>query len=193
MHNQQSDEKFRILIIEDDLDIRRIVLTLLAPLDFECHHAPDGVSGLQAFKESDPHLLLLDLMMPGISGLDVLRQIRETSTIPVIVLTALEEQAEGLHAFKIGADDYIVKPFDPKMLIARVIAQLRRAYRYNNSDTSHRAVGAKSSSAPSGWAACERCGYSGPHEQFEIESITGKRHLQCPQCKETEYITYSIA
>lgn len=191
----EGDEKFRILAVEDDSGIAQVILALLEPLGFDCRHAQDGSGAILAFHQFEPHLVMLDLMMPGMSGIEVLTRIREKSTVPVIVLTALDEHAQGLQAFKIGADDYIVKPFDPKMMMARVIAQLRRAYRYDGpepapvrEDSPRLITGA----VAVGSATCDNCGYTGAHEEFETESITGKRELRCPRCHKTDYVSYDI-
>jgi len=126
--------KFRILVIEDDPAVARLILVNLAKAGLDCRYAPDGVAGLVAFQETKPHLVLLDIMMPGMNGRDVCARIRETSTVPIIMLTAVTGDENQVQGFKIGADDYVTKPFTPQALIARVVAHLRRAYRYDMPD-----------------------------------------------------------
>ena len=124
-------EKNRILIIEDDAGLRKMIMTALDVVGLEGHNAADGPAGLTAFKEVNPHLVLLDLMMPGMDGREVCKQIRERSKVPIIILTAEGGDAAQLECFEIGADDYITKPFDTRSLIMRVLAQLRRVYHYD--------------------------------------------------------------
>ena len=121
---------FRILVIEDDPGLGQMMLQYLTTLNFDAQLAPDGPTGLQLVEEFDPHLNTLDLMMPGMDGREVLTQLRQTSTVPVIVMTALDEKHSGIGTFREGADDYVVKPFDPAVLMARIVALLRRTYSY---------------------------------------------------------------
>jgi DNA-binding response OmpR family regulator len=123
--------KFIILVIEDDRDVARLMAAQLEYNGFECHHARDGKSGIAAFQKIKPHLVLLDIMMPGMDGREVCAKIRASSTVPIIMITARTDSADQVQSFKNGADDYIPKPFEPKLLTARVIAHLRRAYRYD--------------------------------------------------------------
>ncbi len=126
-----SREKFRILVVEDEPAVARLILMNLAKAGLDCRYAPDGPSGLAAFQETKPHLVLLDLMMPGMNGRDVCARIRETSNVPIIMLTAVSGEEAQVQGFKVGADDYVTKPFNPKTLLARVVAHLRRVYRYD--------------------------------------------------------------
>lgn len=130
MENEDAPT-FRVLIIEDDPDAGKMLLSFLKTLHFEARHAPDGPMGLEMFHDWEPHLIILDLMMPGMDGHEVLAQIRQSSTIPVIITTALDENQSGISSFREGADDYVVKPFDPAFLMARIVAHLRRAYSYS--------------------------------------------------------------
>ncbi len=123
-------QTFRILVIEDDPGLGQMLLHYLQTLNFDARHASDGLTGIEMLKEFDPHLITLDLMMPGMDGREVLAEIRQTSTIPVIVTTALDETHGGIGSFREGADDYVVKPFDPAVLMARIVAHLRRTYSY---------------------------------------------------------------
>jgi DNA-binding response OmpR family regulator len=200
----EANESFRLLLIEDDYDLAKVVCAFFAPLGFDCRYAPDGTTGLETFRSLEPHLVILDVVLPDMSGQDVLAKIRESSNVPVIVLSALDELKEGLPLFKIGADDYIKKPFEPKLLVARVVAHLRRAYRYcaARSSASPQAVTAGGGlempteeperRLPAGWAECDRCGYIGPYSRFEKETTSGRNKLVCPHCREEGYVKYSI-
>lgn len=119
----------RILIVDDEPDILEFISYTLIKEGFEVESAPDGKSGLLKVKTFDPHLVLLDLMMPGMDGIEVCQRIRNTKGLePVIIcfLTARSEDYSQLAGFEAGGDDYIIKPVKPKILISRVKALLRR-------------------------------------------------------------------
>lgn len=120
----------RILIIEDDRDIVELVRYNLANEGFQVSAAHDGSSGLATVKKTPPDLLLLDLMLPKLSGLDICREIRRDESLnrlPILMLTARGDEADRVVGLEMGADDYVTKPFSPRELVARVKALLRRA------------------------------------------------------------------
>jgi len=120
----------RVLIIEDDRDIVELVRYNLANEGFQVNAAFDGSSGLSTLKKTPPDLLLLDLMLPKMSGLDICREIRKDESLnrlPVLMLTARGDEADRVVGLEMGADDYVTKPFSPRELAARVKALLRRA------------------------------------------------------------------
>ena len=120
----------RILIIEDDRDIGELVRDNLANEGYQITAALDGSTGLAAIRKSPPDLLLLDLMLPRISGLEICREIRRDETLnrlPILMLTARGDEADRVVGLEMGADDYVTKPFSPRELAARVKALLRRA------------------------------------------------------------------
>ncbi|HYL46340.1 MAG TPA: response regulator transcription factor [Candidatus Limnocylindrales bacterium] len=119
----------RILIIEDDRDIIELVRYNLVNEGFQVTAASDGSSGLASIKKSPPDILLLDLMLPRISGLEICKEIRRDSALnrlPILMLTARGEEADRVVGLEMGADDYVTKPFSPRELVARVRALLRR-------------------------------------------------------------------
>jgi DNA-binding response OmpR family regulator len=116
----------RILVVDDEAAIRDLVGSYLRNEGFEVDEAVDGEDALTCFSRHVPDLVVLDLRLPGIGGLDVLREIRRTSAVYVIVLTARADEADKLIGLELGADDYITKPFSPRELVARVRAVLRR-------------------------------------------------------------------
>ncbi|MHB1314198.1 MAG: response regulator transcription factor [Christensenellales bacterium] len=120
--------KYKVLVIEDEEQIRDIVLKYLRSEGYEAFGAKDGIDGLAVFSEYRPHLVVLDIMMPSISGYEVLKQIRLVADTPVIMLTAKQEEGDRLHGFNLGADDYVPKPFSPRELVKRVQAVLRRTH-----------------------------------------------------------------
>ena len=119
-------EKQRILIVDDDENIADLIALYLMKECYETYIVHDGESALEKFHDFKPHLILLDLMLPGIDGYQVCRQIRTNSSIPIIMLSAKGEVFDKVLGLELGADDYIIKPFDSKELVARVKAVLRR-------------------------------------------------------------------
>jgi two-component system alkaline phosphatase synthesis response regulator PhoP len=118
----------RILVIEDDAAIRQGIVDALTFHSFAATQAADGTAGLQAALVGDCDLILLDLILPGMLGLDILEQVRQAHpTLPVIILTAKGEEQDRVTGLRLGADDYVVKPFSIKELIARIDAVLRRS------------------------------------------------------------------
>ena len=133
--------KTRILVIDDDVHISELLKLYLEKEDYEVEVAHDGGEGLEKFKSFEPKLVLLDIMLPVMDGWQVCREIRRINNTPIIMLTAKGETFDKVLGLELGADDYIVKPFEPKELIARVKAILRRTnvnedtvkqYSYNN-------------------------------------------------------------
>jgi two-component system alkaline phosphatase synthesis response regulator PhoP len=119
----------RIQIIEDDRDIVELVRYNLANEGYDVQSSADGISGLAQLRKSPPDLLLLDLMLPKMPGLEICREIRKDSSlnrIPILMLTARGEEADRVVGLEMGADDYVTKPFSPRELVARVKALLRR-------------------------------------------------------------------
>lgn len=122
---------FYILLIEDDPQTAQMVRFYLEREGFTVIVANDGPTGEKAFRQYSPHLILLDIMLPGVDGLELCRRIRRQSNTPILMLTARTEDTDKAIGLGVGADDYLTKPFSPIELIARVKALLRRAYQYN--------------------------------------------------------------
>jgi DNA-binding response OmpR family regulator len=116
----------KILVIDDEPKIVEICQDYLIKAGFEVSHAYDGSTGLAIANRDQPDLVVLDLMMPDMDGLDVCRQLRRESNVPIIMLTARVEEADKLIGLEMGADDYMTKPFSPRELVARVRTVLRR-------------------------------------------------------------------
>jgi two-component system, OmpR family, alkaline phosphatase synthesis response regulator PhoP len=117
----------KILVIDDEPKIVEICRDYLKAGGYEVVSAADGANGLAAIRREKPDLIVLDLMLPGMDGLDLCRQLRKESNVPVIMLTARVDEADKLVGLELGADDYITKPFSPRELVARVRTVLRRA------------------------------------------------------------------
>src|SRR5918992_94598 len=116
-----------ILVVEDEMNIARLVRDYLEHAGFEVIVTGDGDSALASARGSKPDLMVLDLGLPGRDGLDVAREIRRTSNVPIVMLTARGDEADRVAGLELGADDYVVKPFSPRELVARVRALLRRS------------------------------------------------------------------
>ncbi len=118
--------KQKIMIVDDDPNILQLINLYLTREGFEVVQAQRGDDALKLFKSAPPNLILLDVMLPGIDGWQVCREVRKVSNIPIIMLTAKDETFDKVLGLELGADDYIVKPFDTKELVARIKAVLRR-------------------------------------------------------------------
>lgn len=118
--------KQKILIVDDDVNIAELISLYLTKECFDTLTVNDGKEAIMQFSEYKPDLVLLDIMLPGIDGYDVCREIRKTSSVPIIMLSAKGEVFDKVLGLELGADDYIIKPFDSKELVARVKAVLRR-------------------------------------------------------------------
>ncbi len=118
--------KQKILIVDDDTNIAELISLYLTKECFETRMVEDGEEALKAFEEFQPNLILLDLMLPGIDGYEVCRTVRKSSSVPIIMLSAKGEIFDKVLGLELGADDYMIKPFDSKELVARVKAVLRR-------------------------------------------------------------------
>ena len=128
-------DRIRILVVDDESRMRKLVRDFLTRQDYEVLEAADGGEALEIFyREKDIALLILDVMMPVKNGFEVCREIREISDVPIIMLTAKGEEHDELSGYELGADEYIAKPFSPKILVARVGAVLRRSNKLTGED-----------------------------------------------------------
>ena len=117
----------KALIVEDDINIAELLKIYLQKDGFETENAYDGGKGVALARSFEPDIILLDIMLPVMDGWQVCREVRKTSQVPIIMLTAKGESADKISGLEMGADDYVTKPFDPKELIARVHAVMRRS------------------------------------------------------------------
>jgi DNA-binding response OmpR family regulator len=124
----------RILVVDDEANLRNLVGSYLRAEGWEVSEAADGVTGVEVVRQRRPDLVILDIMMPGIDGIEALRRIRTFSDVYVILLTARAEEMDKVVGLAVGADDYLTKPFSPRELVARVKAILRRRDRSRVSD-----------------------------------------------------------
>lgn len=128
------NSKSKVLIVDDDRNICELIGLYLQKEGYEVLYAYNGISAVDTFKMQTPSLVVLDIMLPGIDGWQVCREIRKVSSIPIIMLTAKGETFDKVLGLELGADDYMVKPFEPKELVARIKAVLRR-YEHKEVDT----------------------------------------------------------
>ncbi len=138
----------RLLVVDDDLELCELLTEYLQPEGFEVDAVFDGLQGVDRALSGDYSLLILDVMLPGIRGFEALRQIRAKSSMPIIMLTARDEDIDRILGLEIGADDYLAKPFNPRELAARIQAVLRR------SASTTRASGCRRAATDRAW----RCG-----------------------------------
>ncbi|MEC3975189.1 response regulator transcription factor [Amycolatopsis sp. H20-H5] len=122
-----TDQAGRVLVVDDDETVRDVVRRYLEVAGFTVDVAGNGQEGLQSFAARQPDLVVLDVMMPGLNGLDVCKRLRQISQVPIVMLTALGEEENRIAGLQLGADDYVTKPFSPKELALRVASVLRRA------------------------------------------------------------------
>ncbi|MCT4797597.1 response regulator transcription factor [Exiguobacterium profundum] len=126
-----SESMFRILVTDDEEQMRDLLVSNLEKEGYETVTASNGLEAIERLKEETFHLVLLDVMMPELDGLTACMRIREFSNVPIILLTARSEELDRIHGLKIGADDYITKPFSPRELLARIEATLRRTHSFS--------------------------------------------------------------
>ena len=124
----------KVLVVDDDINIVKLIKLYLEKEDYTVYTAHNGVEALEVWKKENPSIIILDIMMPEMDGNSVCREIRKTSDTPIIMLTAKGETFDKVLSLELGADDYLVKPFEPKELIARIKAILRRSDSKSSSD-----------------------------------------------------------
>ena len=131
---EYSETAKTVLVVDDDPNVLELARLYLERDGYQVLSAADGVSGLSLAREEQPNLVVLDLMLPRLSGLDICRALRQESAVPIIMLTARVEEEDRLAGLDLGADDYVTKPFSPRELAARVRAVLRRSARDYSDD-----------------------------------------------------------
>ncbi|MCR5801742.1 MAG: response regulator transcription factor [Lachnospiraceae bacterium] len=133
--------KGKVLIVDDESRMRKLIRDYLTKNEYDVVEAADGLEALDCFyKDKEISLIILDVMMPKVDGWEVLTRVREQSKVPVIMLTARAEERDELKGFSLGVDEYIAKPFSPKVLVARVEAVLRRSQPASESEETDRLV-----------------------------------------------------
>jgi two-component system alkaline phosphatase synthesis response regulator PhoP len=133
--------KQKVLIVDDEVSIQELIRFNLDQAGFDTEVANDGIQAVEMFESYKPDLIVLDLMLPGKDGYDVCKEIRRTSNVPIIMLTAKETELERVLGLELGADDYMTKPFSPLELVARIKAVLRRASGQETQDENEYKIG----------------------------------------------------
>lgn len=202
---------YRVLLVEEDVELARPLCANLVRANLDCRFAPDAATGWQAFENAKPHIALLSLGLPNLGGIVLCPRIREQSAIPIITVSIRKRKEDHLHALKLGADDFIVRPLDDDLLLARVLTLLRRAYHYDVKTTQHdtktgqvepkliqEAVVAPAlqstiqSTIPADWVTCDSCEYMGPSHRFNRLNALGERAMLCPHCNEAQTLTFNL-
>ena len=127
--------EYKVLAADDETELLDALELYTERENIKLIKADNGITALELFRSEKPHLVLLDIMMPGLDGFAVLKKIREESKIPAIMLTARVEDYDKILGLELGADDYITKPYNPMVVVARIKAQLRRNYDYKDNNT----------------------------------------------------------
>lgn len=160
----------KILIVEDEQEIAQLISSTLEREGFSCYHCRDGLSALQVFQEQQPDVVLLDLMLPGLDGLEVCAHMRQKPGAKdpyILMLTAKGEEIDRVIGLSTGADDYLVKPFSPRELVARVRALLRRSLRHGG----------------------ETLVYRTPHFTVDVDQRQASRNLDSEQSEALDLTT----
>ena len=124
-----------ILVIEDDFNIQELIVEFLGSQGYNVDFASDGLEGISKFKQGNYDLIILDIMMPNLDGYSVCKMIRQNSNVPIIFLSALNQEENQVKGFELECDDYIIKPFSFNLLIKRVEAVLRRSLKVRNEES----------------------------------------------------------
>ena len=180
-----TKKTFLILIIAKNPEVEGLMQTLLKASGFECQFAPQGGMGLAMFESTPADLVLISTDLPDRNGFEVCLKLREKSTVPVLMVTTKRNSEEEFRGLKVGADVYLEEPFNSRLVMAHIVAQLRRTYKYDGQSKNSEAAqdeAAQATPVPAGWASCDACHYMGPQTQFQKVSSEGDSELVCPNC-----------
>ena len=185
---------FLILVIAKNPEVEGLMQTLLKTSGFESAFAPNGALGLTKFDQTPADLVLISTELPDRNGFEVCLKMREKSTVPIIMVTTDRNTEEEFRGLKVGADAYLEEPFNSRLVMAHIVAQLRRAYKYDGQEKPSDAAQKTDDYAPvpPGWAACESCHYMGPQTRFETVSDSGEVTLQCPNCGAEQHVGFEV-
>lgn len=168
-------EKIRILIVDDEDRIREMIREYTSLEGYDIDEASDGVEALNLFKKQEYSLVILDVMMPKMDGWTVCREIRKTSQVPVIMLTARGEEYDKLFGFELGVDDYMVKPFSPKELLARMKAIVRRSSQHTENASKN-----------------DKISFEGLEIEFNARNVYVDGNMVNPTPKEYELLNFFV-
>jgi OmpR family response regulator RpaB len=159
-----ESHKEKILVVDDEASIRRILETRLSMIGYDVVTAGDGEEALEIFRKAEPDLVVLDVMMPKLDGYGVCQELRKESDVPIIMLTALGDVADRITGLELGADDYVVKPFSPKELEARIRSVLRARFSWRASRGTSKVM-PRSASEDASLRSCADCALHAPSHQ----------------------------
>ena len=191
----QAKSTFSILIIAKNPEVESLMQTLLKASGFECQFAPQGGLGLSMFESNPADMVLISTELPDRNGFEVCLKLREKSTVPILMVTTKRSIQEEFRSLKVGADAYLEEPFNSRLVMAHIVAQLRRTYKYDGqSKNSENAQGQSEqrTPVPAGWANCEVCHYMGPQTQFQQVSSEGDAELICPNCGAEQRTEFAV-
>ena len=185
---------FSILIIAKNPEVEGLMQTLLKASGFECQFAPQGGLGLTMFENQPADLVLISTELPDRNGFEVCLKLREKSTVPILMVTTKRNTEEEFRGLKVGADAYLEEPFNSRLVMAHIVAQLRRTYKYDGQTKESDAQNQDEQLAPipPGWASCDACHYMGPQERFARHGEDGNVELICPNCGAEQRVGFEV-
>ena len=191
---------YRVLLVEEDSEAAQQLCANLTRAKLDCRFAPTADAGWLAFEKVKPHVALLSLGLPNLGGIVLCPKIRAQSVIPIVTMSLRRRKEDQLHAFKLGVDDFIIRPADDDIVLARVLTLLRRAYHYDVKSEQaepqliQQAVATPplQSTIPPDWVTCDSCEYMGPSHRFDRLNAFGERAMLCPHCEQAQTLTFNL-
>ena len=188
---QLPDQGFDILVVEEEEETVNTMSQLLASVA-TLRHARSGQGAFLAIEEKAPDLVMLSAALPDVDGFAVCARIRQSSTVPILMMSKTWTDKQELRGLKIGADGFLHQPYNSQLLAINAIAQLRRAYKYDSQPKPSEGATQGKTTVPAGWTMCDVCGYMGPQQKFEKTTQSGQIKRVCPHCGEEASATYSV-
>ena len=188
----EAKKTFSILIIAKNPEVEGLMQILLKASGFECQFAPQGGLGLSMFEKTPADLVLISTELPDRNGFEVCLKLREKSTVPILMVTTKRSTEEEFRGLKVGADAYLEEPFNSRLVMAHIVAHLRRTYKYDGQSKNSEVANDDDQAVPAGWASCEACHYMGPQTQFQKVSSEGDSELICPNCGAEQRAAFEV-
>lgn len=190
----EPKKAFLILIIAKNPEVEGLMQILLKASGFECQFAPQGGMGLAMFDSNPADLVLISTELPDRNGFEVCLKLREKSTVPVLMVTTKRNAEEEFRGLKVGADAYLEEPFNSRLVMAHIVANLRRTYKYDGQSKNSEVAQEEENGTPIpvGWASCDACHYMGPQTQFQTVSSEGDSMLVCPNCGAEQRAAFEV-
>ena len=193
-----AKKEFSILVVADNSEVERLMKVMLKTSGLRCQFALKGGIGLTMFEKSPADIVLISTELPNRNGFALCLKLREKSTVPILMVTPKREIEEELRSLKVGADAYLEEPFNSRILMAHIVAQLRRTYRYNGQRKNSLIEAKVENLEPTqaqiipGWTTCESCSYMGPQIKFEKLTSDGDSRILCPHCGSEQHSGFEI-